>query len=300
MILLFLFPAVAAAISACTPIDHDHILGRDIAIAVPALKALPAESDFGLAPLPGKTRVLLARELKRIAAEARIPTELTEDVCFTWPTKPLINDVLAAAIKKTLSPRQVDIEIMDQSGWPAPEGEICFPRSGVTFAASGISVWRGYVRFSQTRRFDIWVRARVVVHETHFFTTEKISVGQPLTPVSVKPEKYDGPLTRDDAFIAATQLAGVVARFDIAEGKLLTPALVAIPHAVERGGTLSVIAEVGRARVEAECIAEESGSVGGLITVHNARTGRHLRVVIQSKTRATLVTGDALGLGTGT
>jgi hypothetical protein len=30
--------------------------------------------------------------------------------------------------------------------------------------------------------------------------------------------------------------------------------------------------------------------------LHNARTGRHLRAVIQSKTIATLVTGDALGL----
>jgi flagella basal body P-ring formation protein FlgA len=88
----------------------------------------------------------------------------------------------------------------------------------------------------------------------------------------------------------------MISKFDIPAGTTLTRQLLDIPHDVERGDTLTVISAIGRARVEAECIADQSGRAGSIIAVHNARSGRRFRVLIQAKGRAVVASSDALGL----
>ena len=159
MMLLLLLAATAPS-SSCVAIEHDHISGRDLALAAPALAALSPDSDFG-PPFPGSMRVFPVRELKRIAAEQKIQADFSKNVCFTWATKPLNRDDLLLAMKKSLEPRRVTIEILDQSSWPAPNGDICFSPSSMTFGSEGDVLWRGHISYSLTRRFDIWVRARI-------------------------------------------------------------------------------------------------------------------------------------------
>ncbi len=294
--MLFFMLAVVTPLGGCRAIQHSQILGQDLASAVPALQGLPPSSDFGSAPLPGSTRVFQVRELKRIAAENRIQADFSQDVCFAWSMKPLTRQAIADAITKTLAPRHVQIEILDQSSWPAPEGEICFPRSSMSLEAGGVALWRGYISYASTRRFEIWAKARVLVQETHFMTVEKLVAGQPLTASQLKSEFYNGALTREEPFTSIEQVLGMIPKFDIPAGTMLTRQLLNVPHDIERGDTLTVVAEIGRARVEATCIAEESGRTGSIISVHNARTGRRLRVIVQAKGKAVLAVPDALGL----
>lgn len=295
MMLLFLLAAVTP-VNGCVTLQHDHIFGRDLAAAASAFAALSPDSDFGPAPLPGSTRVFPVRELKRIAAEWKIQAAFSNDVCFVWATKPLSREELIAAMTKALEPRQVKIEIQDQSSWPAPEGEICFPRSSMSLSSAGIALWRGYVSYASTRRFDIWVRARISVKENHLVTTEKIASGHSLSINQLKSDPYDGVLTRDEPFTSVDQVLGLIAKFDLSAGTLLTKQMLDLPRDIERGGTLTVIAETGHARVEAQCIAEESGRAGDIIPVHNARSGRRFRALIQAKGRAVVASTDALGL----
>lgn len=236
------------------------------------------------------------RELKRIAAEQKIQADFSKDVCFAWATKPLNRDALMMAMKKTLEPRRVTIEILDQSSWPAPNGEICFPRSSMTWSSEGTVLWRGYISYSLTRRFEIWVRARISVEEDHFVTIERIAAGRALSITQVKTEPYNNILTREKLFTAADQFIGMVTKFDLFAGTLLTKQLLDAPHDIERGDSLIVIAESGRARVEAQCIAEESGRAGDIIRVENSHSGRHFRALVAGKGKAIVASTDALGL----
>jgi flagella basal body P-ring formation protein FlgA len=294
--MLFLLLAATAPMSGCVALQHDHILGRDLAAAVPAFAALSPESDFGLAPLPGSMRVFPARELKRIAVERGIQAGFANDVCFVWVAKPLTQGALLDAMTKSLAPRRVSIEILDQSSWPAPIGDICLPRSSMSLSSAGIALWRGYVNYAGTRRFDIWVRARISVKENHLVTIAKIPAGHVLSATQFKSDPYDGAFKRDEPFTDADQVVGLIAKFDISPGTLLTKRLLDVPHDIERGDALTVIAETGRARVEAQCIAEESGRAGDIIPVHNARSGRRFRVLIQARGKAVIASSDALGL----
>jgi flagella basal body P-ring formation protein FlgA len=298
MTLLLLWLATVSP-GACLPIEHEHILGRDLARANAAFAGLPADLDFGVAPLVGSSRVFSAREFERIATTHGIQAEFSGEVCFSWPTKPLTSEAIADAMTKALLPRRVHVDVVDQSSWPVPAGNLIFPVSSLSFGADGVVLWRGYVNYGSTRRFSIWARARVQVQENHLFAAEKIQAGETFSPANVLTEAYDGVLTRDEPLTNMEDLTGQIARFDIASGTLLTHSMGRVPHIVERGDELTVISEKGRARVEAQCIADESGGAGSVITVHNARTGRRLRVLVEAKDKGVLASDDALGLTSG-
>lgn len=294
--MLFLLFAVAATANTCVPIEHDRILGSDLALAAPVLQGLAANSDWGPAPLPGSTRVFPIRDLKRIAAVSHMEADFSSDACFAWRTSPLSPDELKVAMKKALAPRAVQIEVLEQSLWPAPKGEICFPAASLNLGANGIVLWHGYVNYAANHRFDVWVRARITVKENHLVTIDKITAGRPLSLIQLRSESYDGPLTREDPVTTAQDAIGMIAKFDLAPGTLVTHRVLDLPHDVERGDALTVIAEAGHARVEAQCIADESGRAGDIIPVHNARSGRHFRALVQAKGKAVVASTDALGL----
>lgn len=297
MMLLLLALAVAPG-SACVPIDHEHILGRDLARANSAFTALPTDMDLGLAPAVGTARVMPARELQRIADAHAIRAQFSDDVCFSWATRPLSIEAIAHAMEKALLPRRVHVDVLDQSSWPVPDGDVVFHPSGLTFGLNGIAFWRGYVNYGLSRHFSVWARVRVTVQENHLFAADKIEAGEQFSAAKLRAEAYDGVLTREDPFTDLRDLNGQIAKFDIAPGALITRPMARVPHTVERGDAVTVTSTRGSARVEAQCIADESGGMASVITVHNARTGRRLRVLVEAKNKAILASDDALGLTT--
>jgi flagella basal body P-ring formation protein FlgA len=294
-----MLPLILAAITSlsdCHVIRQDHIFGRDLAAAVSGLTALSPASDFGLAPIPGHPRVFQAAELRRIAAANHINAEITDKVCFVWSMKVPSQELLLNAMKRSFGSRQVQLEFVDQSRWPAPEGEVSFPLSSLTLSTSGQAVWRGYVSYASNRRFEIWASIRISVRELHVIAAEKLESGRPLRASQLKLETYYGAITRDEPLTGLDEVVGLLPRFDISAGKTLTRDLLEIPKVVQRGDTLTVATESAHARVEAECIAEESGPSGAIIAVHNSRSGRKFRVQIQAKGKAIVAFSDALGL----
>jgi flagella basal body P-ring formation protein FlgA len=294
--MLSLMLAAITALSDCRVIQQDHILGRDLAAAIPGLQALPPASDFGLAPTPGHARVFQTAELRRIAEVNHIDAELTNNACFVWPMRKVPQDILLGSMRRSFGSRQVEIELIDSSLWPAPEGEISFPLSSLALSTSGISLWRGYVGYASNRHFEIWARVRIYVKEMHVIAAEKLPAGQPLRASQLKAGSYEGAITRNQPFTAVDEVVGLMPRFDISAGKTLTRDLLDFPKEVERGDTVTVASEAGHARVEAECVAEEGGRIGAVIPVHNARSGRKFRALIQAKGKAVVAFSDALGL----
>ena len=64
------------------------------------------------------------------------------------------------------------------------------------------------------------------------------------------------------------------------------------PREIARGDPVLVVAQVGGARLELECVAEAAGSTGQSIPVRNPVSGKRFTALVEGKGRASVGRGD--------
>src|SRR5256885_11100107 len=147
MKLAALFAIVITASAACLPVTGDRIVARDVAAVTPAFAALDPELALAFAPLPGVQRNLGGPELVRIASRFGLKLSSAPDICFEVPTRKLTRDEVLAAMQAALP--DVEIELLDMSRYPIPEGSVSFARAGLNafplLTAESAVLWRGRV-----------------------------------------------------------------------------------------------------------------------------------------------------------
>jgi len=298
LILLFtLSRSQLNAIPACLAPAGEWITSEDLAVAAPTLAALPPHLKLSYSPVPGLQRVFRPDELRRLALAHGLPDpHLAANICFAWPLAPLEPAVLRAAMAKELTGRSPQIELIAQSLAPAPEGEVIFPLAGLSAFSENPAVWKGYVRYTETRRFEIWASVRIRVHETHLKAQGAIHAGERLRPGQWRAESYDGPLLRDRILRSDTDLAGLVAQRDFADGALLLALFFEPPKSVEVGDPVTVIAGIGAAHIEAQGVALGAGHCGEVILIRNPRSNRTFRARIASAGVVEVLAGTSAGL----
>ncbi len=290
--------ATALSTAACHPINSERIYARDLAVALPVFQSLSPELEIGYAPAPGQQRVFHIAELRHIALANRLQADISENVCFAWSTEVPSRERISAAMYATLKGRNPNIEILDQSLLPAPKGEVVFPLSGLCGFSAEPVIWRGYVTYGTNQRFSIWARARVSVKETRLVVVEDLIAGQAVGLNQLRVDSYQGPLSRQDTVTELNEAVGMMARFDVAAGTVLTKNMLEKPKEVERGDTVAVIVETGLTRIEAEGVAEQAGRMGAVIIVRNAKSGSKFRARVEQKDRVLVVPGGPFGLVT--
>jgi flagella basal body P-ring formation protein FlgA len=288
-------PAWAAV--ACFAPSGDWITGADLAAAVPTLNKLPANLKVSYAPVPGLARIFHPDELRRLAqAHGLSDPGLTGNICAAWPLAPLSAEKLRSAMKNALTGHSPQIEILAQSKADVPSGDIVFPLSGLSGYSENAVVWKGYVLYTATRRFDTWVSVRVQVHETHLKAQGAIHAGERLAAGRWRAESYTGPPLREQILNDGLQVDGLVARRDFADGAPLLAIFFEVPKAVERGDTVSVKAGVGAAQIEAPGEALSAGGCGEVILIRNPRSNRTFKARIAAAGRVEVLPGTSAGL----
>jgi flagella basal body P-ring formation protein FlgA len=287
----------AAAPSPCFTPAGDSITGADLAAAVPALAGLPASLQVGYAPVPGLVRVFHPDELRRLARAHALPDPgLTANVCYAWPLAPLAPATLRSAMEKALAGHSPQIELLSQSNAAAPIGEVVFPLSGLSGYSENAVVWKGYVLYAGTRRFDTWASVRVRVRETHLKAQGPIRSGERLSAGRWRAESYAGPPLRDAILSDSAQLDGLVARRNFSDGAALLAVFFEAPKAVERGDIVTVVAAVGAAQIEAPGEALNPGACGEVILIRNPRSNRTFKARIVAAGRVEVLPGTSAGL----
>ena len=282
--------------SDCHPIQTEKIHGRDLASALPAFAALPADAEFGYAPNPGQERIFRTGELRRIASAYHVDFRSEANACFTWPTSVPDREKLLEAMKTTLAGREAKIEIVEQSQNGAPQGEIVFPASGISQSLSDTALWHGYVKFAGERRFPIWARVRLIVREVRVKAIEDLRPGEPIAASQVRLETYEGPLTRDVTATALSDVIGMIPRNGIAANSYVQMALLSAPQDVQRGDSVQVVVPMANGRIETQGIAEAGGMRGTVITVRNTKSGKTFRARIEDRGKVVVVPAGAPGL----
>jgi hypothetical protein len=152
-------PLAAFALAGCATLGagSDRVLLRDLAPAFSALTAEQMDTPVALAPAPGAQRLFDLLELRRLAARFHL-AEPAREVCVERRTAKLDPVHILDALHALMPSAQ--IELLDYTRGPVPEGELEFSRNGIPSGAS-TGVWSGAVRYAGNRRFPVWAKVRL-------------------------------------------------------------------------------------------------------------------------------------------
>jgi flagella basal body P-ring formation protein FlgA len=290
MIASMAFGIALAATTVCTPIEKNTITGADLALADPVFSSIPATRIISYSPAPGRQRLFTVPELKGIAESVNLATSPERDICFEWPTTAISAGVAEAAMKRAYPEAQ--IEIVEMSRYPAPKGDVVFPRTGLQRIPAAAMLWRGHVAYANGRKFDIWARAKITIRAERVIATELLRPGHIISEDHVRVDRYSGPPLEPGFAVSATEVVGRVSRSLILAGSPVKTAILDTPLAISKGDVVNVEVMNGAARISLEARAASSARVGQSVQLQNQTSGKTFRATVSGTGRAVLVLGN--------
>jgi flagella basal body P-ring formation protein FlgA len=278
----------AGIASDCLAVGGEGVEAGEVAALLPEFRSIPPATVLGYAPAPGARRVFTSSELLRIAGRHGVELASSEDLCVERASKRLEKEELEAAMRRSLGAADAKLLISEFSRYPVPIGEITFPVNGLPASApggNGPALWRGYVRYSSTRKFSIWARVKVSVVGKNIVAVADLPQGRPIQADQVRVAESDT-YPRTKQRLRVEQVVGRAPRRLITAGSEILPSLLEETRLVARGDTVCVEAHAGSARLTLEGRAESSGNVGEVISVRNLQTGRLFSAWVSGKGRA--------------
>ena len=270
---MILFLMLAAVSPECFPVAHDRILGSDLAAASALFAAAPPDLVIANAPRPGARRLFEPAELIRIARANDLDVTDVAPLCFEWPTSPPDPEMAKAAMRKSLGAPQANIEIVTISKYPAPQGELVFPRDSLLQPGSGDSaVWNGYVAYDGGK-FPLWAQIRLTMHQSRLVNLVDLLPGHIIEASDVRIEEAEEFPRRPVPLATVEAAVGMAARRAVRAGSVLTATMLEVPNDVERGQPVIVEVQSGGAVVRLEAKSESGGHRGDTVAVRNAASG---------------------------
>jgi flagella basal body P-ring formation protein FlgA len=293
MRLLLLVAFSSSAFAACFPVSGARILGRDLALADSRFSALPANFTAGLAPLAGSSRSFSPAELERIAKSNGITIENPPGICFEIPLRQVPEKDIVQAMRRSL-PEITEVVLAELPAGQFPVGEVEFPMEGLEPPAGngrGAQLWRGHIRYAETRRAPMTVRASITAHYSAVVALRNIEPNVPIQAAALRVESRTGPPTREETAARIEDVAGRAARRSVKAGSIFPVAILLDPPAVRRGDSVTVEVQSGQTQLQFEAIVETAAREGDLVELRNPSTGKTFKARLSSRSRAVLVVG---------
>ena len=275
-------PFAALTVAGCLAVSPgaDRITARDLAAGIPGLAAPDSDLPVAWAPAPGVDRVFRVPELQRLAKRLDWDVEPAADICFTRPVAPPDPARYLAAMRKSLP--SAEITVLDYGRQAVPEGEIEFPAGGLHPGPTG-GLWIGRVRYSPTRRFEVWARVEVLVSVTRVIAATDLRPGQAISPADLSTETRRGFPGQLPGIASPGEAVGQWPRAAIRAGTVIVASLLEKPKEVLRGDIVKVDVRGGAAHLAFEGRAEASGAVGEMIPVLNPVSNRRFPARVEGK-----------------
>jgi flagella basal body P-ring formation protein FlgA len=289
--LLLLVASSGIAFAGCIPVTGNRILGRDLAVADARFSALPASLTIGFTPAPGARRIFAALELQRLARANGISVGNPKEICFELPMLRLKEEDADAAMRHAL-PAQAALKIVELANFDVPVGLLEFPLEGLeppVASDHGVQLWRGSVKYAETRRMAVWARVEVTVRSTVVIAHKDLPANIPISAASLRIEDRTGPLEREKAATRIEDVQGRMPKRSLQAGSVIPLAVLADAPTVRRGDPVAVEVWSGPARLRFQAIAESSARDGEIIELHNPFNGKTFKVRLDSGAKALVV-----------
>jgi flagella basal body P-ring formation protein FlgA len=284
--------------AACTPIQSDRLTVSDLARALPEFRSATPDAQLGYAPLPGSRRVFRIDEVRRLASRFDVRLTPEREACFEWRLERLRSENIVQAMRESLALPEAQIDVLELSHAISPPGRIVFPMSGLLADAdrhTGGALWRGYVLYSDKKRFDIWAKVRISAPTTRVVSRVAITPGHTISAEEVRLDVVnDFPIWRDVAR-NLDEVVGRVAQRGIAAGRAIIRTELTEAPAVQAGQVVEVIVIAGHARIKAAGVAENTARTGDMIRVRNPRSGKFFRARVEANGKVVVLPGVAGG-----
>ena len=281
-------PALVAA--ACVSISGAHITAGDLARATPGFAPPDPAVIVAWAPLPGVVRVFRPAELQRLLKpldpSATVPAS---GVCFELPVAPLSEASVLEAMREAL-PAGSKIDVVEMSHFPAPAGEIVFARESLGPAVSLESslLWRGFVRYGESGRFQIWARVKVRVPVTRLVAAETLPQGKPIRVSQVKLVALDDVPSARGTPSTVERAEGYIPRRTIQADSPVWADSLDPPMEIIKGDRVTVSVRSGLSVLTLDADATTSGRKGDAVWLKNPHSGKLFRARIEGPNAASL------------
>ena len=286
---LALLFALGAADPACSPIEKESITAADLAAVDPLFAVLPPTLPVGYAPAPGRRRIFSVPDLSSLAERNGVHVTPSREICFIWPSGPVDPAAVRAAMQTAFP--EASIEVLETSRFDAPNGPVVFTRAGLQRVPSPVMLWRGYVPFGNSRKFEIWARVKVTVKETRAVATELLRPGSVIRHDQVRMQEFEGPPSYRQSASSIAEVVGRVPTTTIVAGApIQASALTAAPE-VRPGELVNVVVMNGASRISMDALASAAGRSGDMVQLRNPETGKNFRARVSGPGQAVIVLG---------
>lgn len=290
--LLFVLALQSALAAPCLPVVSDRILGRDLALADPRFAALPATLIVGWAPAPGAKRTLSPAELTRLARANRVDLADPAELCFEVPVQQLDSAEALLQMRRVLP--DTEIAVLEISRSPVPPGQPEFPLSGLepaTAAHPEIRLWRGFVRYADTKRVPVWARVSVSRAQMTVIAKSDLPANLPIGAPSVALERRS--VYSPGIALRLEDVVGRVPKRSLRAGDPIPLSTLETMPDIRRGDVVTVEVRSGTARLRLSAVAERDAHSGDLLELRNPASGKTFRARLDGP-KAVVVVGGAL------
>jgi flagella basal body P-ring formation protein FlgA len=294
MIIATLYMA-AASVANCRVVTDDVIRMRDLAAAAPAFAPIDEDSVVAYSPLPGSIRMLQGAELVRLAKRHGIADGEFANVCFQRAMRQLSEQELLEAFRQALGIPSAEVELVDFSRFPAPVGDLVFPRSGLSLTPStGSSFWKGYVIYGNDHHFTVWARLKVRVQLKRVIAIDNLVTTKPVRADQVRIEALEGV---PDALAPAQSLDQVVGKNllrPIPRGATVSLDDISTAISVRRGDKVEIDFRSSVVHLRFDAIAEMDGRFGDHIRLRNLQSSSVFVAEVSGKDQARVVPAEEI------
>lgn len=215
---------------------------------------------------------------------------LAADVPTTHPLDP---ETVMRAMRKAVPVRpdreEAQIEIVDLSHFPVPDGPLEFDWKNIAPPGSGQSTarWRGIVRRDMDRTFSIWAVVRITVPCKRVVAAEPIKPDEPITASQLQEESYEG-FPSETCESKIENVVGKVATRNISTNSPVLRTMLATPASVLKGEQAIAEYRSGGVMLSLPVIVQRNGRIGEIIQVLNPTSHKTLLAQVIGEGRVTI------------
>lgn len=186
------------------------------------------------------------------------------------PPRTLEGEQLLPAMRKALASPAIQIEIVEVSHFPVPDGAIEFARKDLTAPSSPRTParWRGSILSADGHRFSIWADVHLTASCHRVIAAEALPPDMPIRGSQLREESYEG-FPSEACSWQAEEAVGLAPNRTIPANSPLSREFLVQPPAVHKGDDVIAEYRTAAVRLTLSVVAERNGRVGETIPVLN-------------------------------
>lgn len=274
----------------CIQVHDGAIRASDLAPVAPEATRIDPATVLDRAPAPGLTRRIRGQELAWLLRPHGVELDSPPTVCVQRAAGELPDQVLLDAMRAAL-PADAQIELLDRSRMPVPDGRVVFSKAALQKAAARrgaepLYLWKGKLMYDESHSLAVWALVRIQITRKVVIAVHELTPGVPIQPVDIRLGPHAVLLNESAYEDHMERVVGRTPRRRIPAGAPIPGAQLSEPRLIHPRDEVVLEANAGHARVSVPARALTGGRRGDMIVVENGMTGKRVQARVTETGKA--------------